>query len=135
MRWSGWVPVAILIAAVLLIGDAVVRGTASVALFVFIPVLSGDSTEFLLGVVLLLVGFLSIPLAFLSGYEAAVVATPIAPRARGETPSGEVGGLILIGPFPFFFGSWKNVSLRTKLVAAVVGVLLLVAVVVAVVLR
>ncbi|MGA8275744.1 MAG: DUF131 domain-containing protein [Thermoplasmata archaeon] len=135
MRRSGWVPVVLLAAGMVLIVDAVVRGAASVALVAIIPVISGSSTEFLVGVVLLLVGFLSVPLAFLSFDQPPETGAALDPRARGETPTGEVGGLLLVGPVPIFFGSWKSVSLRAKVAVAVVGAILLIVLVLALVVR
>jgi uncharacterized membrane protein len=135
MRRTGWIPVVLLVAGVVLIVDAVLRGTASVALIAIVPVVSGSSTEFLVGVVLLLVGFLSLPLAFLSLDPGPSPGAVVDPRARGETPTAEVGGLILVGPVPIFFGSWKDVSFRTKVAVAVVGAALLVVLVLAFVVR
>src|SRR5580658_3307840 len=121
MRRAGWVPLLLLGAGVALVVDAVLRGSASVALVAIVPVVSGSSVEFLGGVVLLLVGILSLPFAFLSGEESGAPGTALAAPRRGETPTEEVGGLILIGPVPIFFGRWKDVSLRTKMIAALVG--------------
>ncbi len=131
MRRSGWIPVVLLAAGVVLVVDAVVRGAASVALVAIIPVISGSSVEFLGGVVLLLVGFLSVPLALFSFEHDLGSGTSIDPRARGETPTAEIGGVLLVGPFPIFFGSWKDVSLRTKVAVGVVGAAVLVVVLVA----
>ncbi|MCI4372633.1 MAG: DUF131 domain-containing protein [Thermoplasmata archaeon] len=126
MRERWWVPALILGIGIALIADAVVRGSASVALLAIFPVVSGNSTEFLLGVVLLLVGFLTLPFAFFSFHEMSDAPPIGAAPLRGETPTGEVGGLVLIGPVPIFFGSWKSVSSRTKWAVALVGGLLLV---------
>ncbi|HXQ48584.1 MAG TPA: DUF131 domain-containing protein [Thermoplasmata archaeon] len=133
MRPSGWVPVALLVGGGALVVDAVVRGAASVALVAIIPVVSGASIEFLAGVVLLLAGFLTLPLAFLSVDEPLDPATSPEQRAHGMAPTEEVGGLLLVGPVPIFFGSWKNVSGRTKFAAAAVGAVLLIVLVVALV--
>lgn len=135
MRRSGWVPGLLLVVGAALVVDAVVRGAASVALIAIIPVVSGSSAEFLAGVVLLLVGFLSLPLAFRPPAEPGGAALLLDPRARGEAPTEEVGGLLLVGPVPIFFGGWKNVSVRTRVAVAVIGAALLVALLLAVVLR
>jgi uncharacterized protein (TIGR00304 family) len=134
MRRSGWVPVVLLAAGIVLVVDAVVRGTASVALVAIVPVISGSSAEFLVGVVLLLAGFLALPLAFFSWAEPNDATLPHDARFHGETPTEEVGGVLLVGPVPIFFGSWKEVSLRTKVAVAVVGAIVLVVLVVAFVL-
>jgi uncharacterized membrane protein len=123
MHRAALVPLALLLAGGVLIGDAVVRGEASVAIVVVVPVAFGSSAEFLLGVVLLLVGFVTLPLAFMDS-EWSVASG--GPGGRTEVPTAEVGGLILIGPVPVFFGGWKTVPLRTKLAVAVLGAGLLV---------
>jgi uncharacterized membrane protein len=132
MHRSGWVPVVLLVLGVALVADAVVRGTASLALVAIIPVISGSSAEFLVGVVLLLVGFLTIPFAF-GPFLEPTTSAPL--PGRTEAPSAEVGGLVLIGPVPLFFGSWKDVSRRTKVLVAVLGAALVVGFLVAVVVR
>ena len=114
-------PVVLLLLGVAFVVDAVARGAASVALFVVFPVVSGTSAEFLLGVVLLLAGFLTVPLAFAAFEDPSATLTPVDPRARGEAPTGELGGLLLVGPIPIFFGSWKGVPVRTKVAVVVVG--------------
>jgi len=134
MRRSGWILVVLLAAGVALVVDAVVRGAASVALVAIIPVVSGTSAEFLLGVVLLLVGFLTLPLAFFSFESAPLALASTGRPAHSEAPTEEVGGLLLVGPVPIFFGSWSSVSMRTKVAVAVVGAVVLVVLVVAFVL-
>jgi uncharacterized membrane protein len=126
MPRTGWVPVVLLAAGAIFVADAVLRGTASVTLFAIIPVVSGNSVEFLGGVVLLLVGFLAVPLAFLS-WDPPEGAAPLAgARPHDVAPPEEMGGLLLLGPVPIFFGRWKDVSRGTKVAAALVGAVLLV---------
>jgi uncharacterized membrane protein len=128
VRARSAVPVALLVAGVALVADAVLRGGATVSLVVVVPVVSGDSAEFLLGIVALVAGFLSLP--FLLG-EAV---DPGEPTLASEPPSAApvpsegptTGGLVLVGPVPIFFGSWRNVSTRTRWAVALVGALVLV---------
>jgi len=124
VRAGRLVPVALLAAGAALIGDAVARGGASVALVVVVPVIFGASTEFLLGVLVLFFGFVTLPLAL--GYSF-VSEEPEdgAPHSHAEAPPEEVGGLLLIGPVPLFFGRWGKVSRRTRWLAALAGAALL----------
>ncbi len=124
MLRNGWVPVVLLTAGVGLVADAVVRGGASVALVAIVPVVSGSSAEFLVGVVLLLVGFLTLPLAFVPLFEDEPTPSGGATTAH-EAPNEEVGGLLLVGPVPVYFGAWKDVSRRTKALTALLGAVLL----------
>jgi uncharacterized membrane protein len=134
MHRAGLVPVALLAAGIALVADAVGRGGASVTLFAIVPVVTGSSVEFLFGVVLLLVGFVTLPLAFLAGAEPAGAPGPRAPPPHSEAPPTEVGGLLLIGPVPIFFGRWQNVSRATKVAVAVAGAAALIVLVALVVL-
>jgi len=121
-----WVPLVLLAAGVGLVGDAILQGGATVAIVVVLPVIFGASTEFLLGVVLLLVGFVTLPLAM--GWTLASEETDAGPApARREVPPAEVGGLILIGPIPLFFGRWRGMSRRIRVAVALAGALLLLA--------
>ena len=100
------------------------RGGASLALVVVVPVIFGASTEFFLGVVVLFFGFVTLPLAF--GYTFVTdEASEGQPPSRAEAPPEEVGGLLLIGPVPIFFGRWKHVSRRIRMAAVAVGAVLL----------
>ncbi len=115
-------------AGVALVAYSVLVSAASVSLVVFVPVLSGRSTLFLGGVVLLVVGFVALPLAFTgparpgSPPPAPPVGSPLADI--GADTAG-VGGLLLIGPVPIFFGSWSRVSGRARWAAVVLGLSLL----------
>jgi len=109
-----------------LVVDAVVHGRALISLVVFVPVISGSSGEFLVGVVLLVAGLFVLPLTLWEPSEIGPFlpgdADPAEP-SRGSTMEG--GGLVLVGPVPIFFGSWRNVSRRTRWVVALVGALVL----------
>jgi uncharacterized membrane protein len=115
VRWTGFVSLALIVAGVALLVAAVASGSASLALVVIVPVLTGRSLVFLAGALLLIVGLFTLPLA---GSRADVDGRPgrISPAEETET-----GGLILIGPIPIFFGHGVPVSRRARVVAAVVG--------------
>src|SRR5487761_416346 len=103
--------------AVGLIVDSILRGGASVWLLVVVPVVTGQSLEFLVGVALLLAGFLTLPWLFLEEEpEPSRGAAPPPSSSRAEPPSaaGGAGGVILVGPVPILFGSWGRISQRTK---------------------
>ena len=124
MKWFLLGAVAALAAGVALVALSVVEGGASVALFVFVPVVSGSSVTFLLGVALLVVGFLSLPFALAEGWDEAAPALPSSGTAPSEGQGG-VGGVVLIGPVPIVFGSWKGISRRTRWYLALAGAVLL----------
>lgn len=115
MRYALVGSVAALVAGVALIAWSIVEQGASLYLVVFVPVVSGSSLSFLLGVALLLVGFFTLPWALDARGEAAVPApSPPAAAPSSPEPSGGVGGVVLLGPVPIVFGSWKGVSRRTR---------------------
>jgi uncharacterized membrane protein len=121
-------PVAALVAGVSLVAYSVLVSAASVSLVVFVPVLSGRSTVFLGGVALLIVGFLTLPVAFAGPARPGTPppSSPAAsPLADEDAESAGVGGLLLIGPVPIFFGSWSRVSRRVRWAAVLLGVALL----------
>jgi len=122
---------ALFVAGVALITLSVTQGGASVALIVIVPVVSGSSATFLVGVSLLVAGFVGLLFAFSGGWEEEQSASsPDAPRASSGG-SGGGGGFVLIGPVPIVFGSWRGVSRRVRGVLALVGTLILIAVVLA----
>ncbi len=133
MRGAGIVPLLLVLVGAGAVADSVVRGGARVDLVLVVPVVSGSSAEFLLGVGLIFAGVFTLPLLWPvveeDRREGAGDATLDGSPARS---SGGGGGLVLIGPVPIFFGSWRSVSRRTRwVVAAVGGALLLLLIVVA----
>ncbi|HXY47192.1 MAG TPA: DUF131 domain-containing protein [Thermoplasmata archaeon] len=123
MRAGGYVALAAIVAGAALIVDAVAEGRALVSLVVFIPVVSGSSAEFLLGVVLLAGGLVSLPWS-LAGPPTSVVPPP--PERIATDAGAASGGVVLIGPVPILFGSWRNLSARARWILALVGAGLLV---------
>lgn len=123
MRPLALLPLAAFVAGAALIADAVRRGEATLALVVVVPVVAGSSGEFLLGVVLVLVGFLSLPLLFLEARAPVAPLPAEPPRAEGGS-AGVGGGFVLIGPVPIFFGGFRRLSRRVRLGIAVAAVLL-----------
>jgi len=126
MRAVGLAGIALLGAGVALLADAVLRGGATVSLVVIVPVVSGSSGEFLLGVVCLVAGVFLLPfLGFELGPPGEETLPP--PSARASTPSeSSSGGLVLIGPVPIFFGAWRSVPTRTRRWVAIAGGIVLV---------
>jgi uncharacterized membrane protein len=123
-RWAG---PAILLLGVALVLAAVATGAAQLELVVFVPVfVGGASALFLAGVATIFVGLLLLPLAF--GMEFAP--DPMDPGASSDPTMPKSGGLVLVGPIPFFFGSWKSPSRVSWWVAAGVGAAMFVAVLV-----
>ena len=111
-----------LVAGVALIVGSVAAGEAHVSLLVFVPVVSGSSVLFLVGVLLLILGFFSLPFS-LTGVD-----SEPPPSAPGTTapPSAGAGGFVLIGPVPIVFGSWKGISRRARWALALLGSALLI---------
>ncbi len=105
-------------------------------MFVFVPVITGTSWEFLLGVGALLAGVFLLPLMWTEdegeGTQLRVdprpPTGPPAASTEARSPGGDAaGGLILVGPVPIFIGGWREhppIPYRWALVAGVVLVAL-----------
>jgi uncharacterized membrane protein len=131
MRLIGLGALAAFVVGAALVVDAILHGRASLSLVVIVPVFSGSSAEFLLGVVFLVVGFFLLPLAIWEPSEGELLSAPVeGPSVPPPSAGAAGGGLVLIGPVPIFFGAWKNVSRRVRLLAALAGAVLLVVLVV-----
>lgn len=125
---------ALLLVGLGLVVLAVVRSEASLHLVLIVPVLAGSSPLFLLGVLLVVVGFALLPLAL--GSTSPEVRPPSGPGgiAPSPPPSEAFGGVILIGPVPLFFGAWRHPDRRRYLLAVALGTAVVVAAVLAIVL-
>lgn len=133
MRAVWTLPLALVVAGAALIADAVARGEATVVWVVVVPVVGGASLEFLAGTLLAVAGIVTVPFAAFGSAEWER-SLPSGTPPGDAAPSSGAGGLVLIGPIPIFFGSWRSVSRRTRTVVAVVGAVLLLVVVAAFVL-
>jgi len=102
--WSLYASVLALLSGAALIVDSLLRGTAQASIILIVPVLSGNSPEFLIGTLL---GFLGLVGVFVTWGTTDLEAPPEpGPGARGA------GGVVLIGPVPIFFGEWKAMGRR-----------------------
>ncbi len=111
------VPWALLLSGAGLVGWAVASGSARVALLLVVPVVTGTSLVFLVGVLLLVLGFLSVPFAFAPEPRP----VPTLPSEEAVSPPGRSGAVVLIGPFPFFFGSFRSAPRWVRWAAALAG--------------
>ena len=131
MRGTQFASIALWVAAFALLADSVRRGEAHVSLVVIVPVISGQSGEFLLGILLLVAGFLTLPWLLFEtqgpeDFPEERAEGPSPPVRRGPNTVGG-GGLLLIGPVPILFGGWRHVSRRTRWWLALAGGVLVVA--------
>ena len=118
---------ALWVAGIALVVLPVVRGGATVSLVLIVPVVSGSSVEFLVGVGLVIAGFVALLLAAAgTGSEWEHVPEEAAPAPASG--AGGAGGVVLVGPIPIVFGSWRGVSRRTRWVLALFGAALLIVV-------
>ena len=126
-----WLPIGMFLAGALVVAYAVATGQAEVSLVVIVPVFSGSSGVFLLGI-LLMVGSFFLGFAVLATAPpepAEVAATQSAQKSTQQTRrETKYGGVVLIGPIPIAFGSNKNIArlmLVIGLVLAIAFVVLL----------
>jgi uncharacterized protein (TIGR00304 family) len=105
-----WLSPAMLLAGAALIGYAVERHAASLVLVVIIPVVTGSSLAFLGGVLLLFLGLATLPWAFAADEEDRRMQSRPRAGATGTGSGGGSGGVVVVGPFPIFFGSWRQPS-------------------------
>jgi len=118
---------ALWVAGIALVVLSVLRGGATVSLVLIVPVVSGSSLEFLVGVGLVIAGFAAL---FFAAFDGGIASEPL-PADDGRAPSagtGGAGGVVLIGPIPIVFGSWRGLSRRGRWLLALVGVALVIVV-------
>jgi uncharacterized membrane protein len=118
-----WIAPAVLLGGVAFLAWSVSHGGASLYLVLVFPVLTGSSVSFLIGTILLILGVLLLPLAF--ERTELEIRSPFETAPAGATASApdghSSGGLVLIGPFPLFFGAWRNPPRVVYWLAALVG--------------
>lgn len=132
MRVLRVAPFGLLLAGVLLVGDAVARGRATVSWVLVVPVVSGASLEFLAGSLLLVVGLFAVPLAFAFTQEDELPPPAALPPSAGPTRRATgASGVVLVGPLPIFFGGWADLPARTRRWVALAGAAAMVALLVA----
>lgn len=114
-----------LVAGMALLAYALRIGAARIYLILVIPVFTGSTGLFLLATALLVAGVFLLPLSLVDGggpdrrEEPGAAVGP--PAVQGSTSAG---GVVLFGPVPVFFGSWRKTSPISYRWAVVVGVLL-----------
>jgi uncharacterized membrane protein len=115
----------LLLAGLALLADAIATGGARLYLLVIIPVVTGTSAVFGISVALLASGFLLLPLSF-AGDPAPVARSGNSATSPHPTDStdGGTGGMILVGPIPFFFGAWRRSPPISYRWAVVIGAVL-----------
>jgi uncharacterized membrane protein len=122
-----WVGPAFLVLGLALVVAAVATGAAQLELVVFLPVfVGGASALFLGGIALVFVGLWLLPFTFGMEFELVAHDAP----ATSEPTTSNSGGVILVGPIPFFFGAWKSPSKVSWWIAAGIGAAMVVAVLV-----
>lgn len=127
-----WLPIALFAAGVALVIAAVSAGLAELTLFFVFPVITGTSAVFLLGVLLIVLGFFVGFILMMMGQleidyhmehevHEGRWKYPVPPPS--EEQKTQYGGVILIGPLPIAFGSSRNIAIFML----VAGIVLLIA--------
>jgi uncharacterized membrane protein len=128
MRWRRALPLVFLASGTAAVVASVIGGSARFFLVLFIPVVSGSSWELGLGVLLLFLGFVSLPLVFFLGSpeDGGTRANPSGLQAPAPpAPEQVAGGLVLIGPVPILLGAWRGNPPIPYWVLALIGAVLL----------
>jgi uncharacterized protein (TIGR00304 family) len=117
---------ALLVAGFIVVVAAVLTGAATLTLFVFIPIISGNSVLLILGLLLIVGGFFLLPLMVVDLPGEDEAPSNALPPAAGRTPSsGSSGGFVLIGPIPIVWGSWNARERRVVYgLALILGIIL-----------
>ncbi len=104
---------ALFVTGVLLVVASVVRGEASLALLLFIPIIYGGGWMMGLGILLIISSFLLLFLLPLESDSKVV---------KGES---KYGGVVFIGPIPFVFGSDTKVAKIMMYIGLAIALILL----------
>jgi uncharacterized membrane protein len=125
----------LLLAGIVLVVLSVATGSATLYLLVIVPVVTGSSVTFALGTILVVLGIFLLPFLAVEGAPEELSGrggptangTPGTAGAPGRPPASGSGGVVLLGPFPFFFGTWRGGSGARYVAAVALGALLTVA--------
>jgi uncharacterized membrane protein len=120
-------PLLLVLGAGLVAHAALTRG-AHLSLVLIVPIVSGDSAEFSLGVLLIALGVFLLPWSLLGSIESEPPQSRL-PTGADDARSESSGGVLLLGPIPIFFGSWRSPSRARYWVAVGVGLALFLVVV------
>ena len=122
------VPIGMFLGGIALVAAAVVTGEADVSLVLIIPVFSGSSALFLLGVLLIvasfIVGFVLVATGSVEVEPSQGAQETASPMSTGSRRT-EYGGVVLVGPIPIAFGSSRNMAIVMLVIGVVATVLLL----------
>ena len=125
-------PIAMFLGGATCIAAAVLTGEAEVSLFLIFPVFSGSSGLFMLGVVLILLTFITGFMLLAMGQIEMAAASSELQGYRYERKTGEVekkfGGVVLIGPVPIAFGSDRKMALIMLVLGIVLAIVAVVVV-------
>jgi len=134
-----FLPVLLMISGCTILAISVITGDAAISIFIIFPVFSGRTLLFVLSVILLIAGFISLPLLFF-GMDEVAFHIPMSAINQQKERTGErnapagtelrsvvkATGVIFIGPVPIVIGSDSKTALYVALIAfALVTVLLL----------
>lgn len=124
MRLRRLVAPGLLLAGATLVTVAVLRGSAQASIVVIFPLFTGSSLLFLTGVICLIVGFGTLPWSLWEAGEIPAVES-YEPEGAPDEGTGDVAGVIVLGPVPIFVGRRKNASNRVRWTVALVGLAIL----------
>lgn len=130
-----FLPTGLLISGCILLTLSLMTEGAAITLFIIFPVFSGAGPLFILSVILLIAGFLTLPLLFARSGEVVYMASgkhekeiiqDTDARLR-EKNSVRAGGIIFIGPIPILVASDARTAFYTAIIALffIIGLLLL----------
>jgi uncharacterized protein (TIGR00304 family) len=125
-----WVGLLVLALGILVLALAIMRGQATLALIVIIPVIYGSSWLLALGAVLAMVGLFLLFAGYaqsVGAYEDETEGVKPLPAGTGQPAEKKVsyGGFLLIGPVPVVFGN-RPAWLPYLIILAVITVVALV---------
>lgn len=126
MRGAAVLPVVLFLAGGALIAVAALTGGASGGFVVIVPFLVGNSAAFVLGILLCIAGFFTLPLLVSADDDDGITPGSTPPGGRLST---ERGGVLIVGPVPIFFGSWRRLSTRARALVSAIAIALFVLVV------